>query len=314
MSRAEQAFLPGPGRRGLQRRLRGGVLGATQHEAVGCAHGVPGERHPLEQQLGAALHQVLVDVGAGVALVAVGDDELFLAHRFRRERPLGARREAGPAAAADLGRLDLGEQAVGAELGEGTPQSPPIAARGEDWLGQEARPLGLGRGAALPRERPLQRPGPGVDRVADPDRGRGVAEAEADGLGQGDRAVRAALAWSDTEPGAQALDRGLAGRGEACGPGADPHVALPTRGEQVVVEGRDAVDRCLGQPGYIGGALAVGVSQLTVVVHRLLQDLQGGGRVDGVVTADQLDQIAGHGPSDGTPNLDTRPISIGPLR
>jgi len=67
------------------------------------------------------LHQVLVDVGAGVALVAVSDDELLIARGALGELPLGAGREAGAAAAADLGRLDLFEELVGAELGQRAP-------------------------------------------------------------------------------------------------------------------------------------------------------------------------------------------------
>ena len=76
MSLAEQAVGARALDRRLERGLRARVLGAHEHEAVVGADGVAGERHALEQQRRVALHQVLVDVGAGVALVAVGDDEL----------------------------------------------------------------------------------------------------------------------------------------------------------------------------------------------------------------------------------------------
>ena len=84
-------------------------------------------------------------------------------------------------------------------------QSP---ARMSTGSGRRLDPLRLLRGPALPGDRPLDHARPGVDRVADPDRRGGVAEAEADGLGQGDGAVGAALAGSDPEPLAHPLDRG----------------------------------------------------------------------------------------------------------
>ena len=86
----------------VERGLRARVLGAHEDEAVLGADGVAGERHALEQQVRVALHQHLVDVGAGVALVAVGDDELLVALGAARELPLGAGGEAGAAAAAHV--------------------------------------------------------------------------------------------------------------------------------------------------------------------------------------------------------------------
>jgi len=129
------------------------------------------------------------------------------------------------------------------------------------------------------------------DVVVDPDRGRGMAEAEADGLGEGDGAVGAALARRDAEPGAQLLDRALAGGDEAGGPGADPHMATPARRQEVVVEGGDAVDGCLRQARGLGGMAAVGVGQLAVILDRLLQQLECRRGIDRVMTPDQLDKI-----------------------
>src|ERR1700750_1800590 len=48
---------------------------------------IPRERHAFEQQRRIALHQVLVDVRARIALVAVGDDELLLARGSARKLP-----------------------------------------------------------------------------------------------------------------------------------------------------------------------------------------------------------------------------------
>jgi hypothetical protein len=300
-----------PRRLQLQGGLRERVLGAAEHEAVGRADGIPGERHPLQQEPRAALHQVLVDVGAGVALVAVGDDELLRPLGFRGEAPLRPGREAGAAAAAHLGGLDLGQQRLAPERLERPPQAGPVvgvATPGEDRLGQDALPFGLRRGAGRPGDGAVEHPRPGVDDVAHPDRRRGVAEAQADGLRQRHRAVLGALAGGDPEPGAHLLDRGVAGGGEAGGPGADADVALATRRQQVVVEGGDAVHGRLRQPRQLGRPLAVGVGQFAVVVHRLLQHLEGRGRLDRVVTADQLDKIPGHLKIQGRPTGDACPI------
>ena len=94
-----------------QGRRRERVLRAHQHVAVAGADGVAGERHALEQQLRVALHQQLVDVRARVALVAVDDDRPVRVGGARGELPLGAGREAGAAAAAHVGLLDLARAA-----------------------------------------------------------------------------------------------------------------------------------------------------------------------------------------------------------
>ena len=97
---AEQARLARPRDGVVERGLGARVLGADEDEAVLGADRVAGERDALEQQRRVALHQDLVDVGAGVALVAVGDDELLVAVGRARELPLLPGREAGAAAAA----------------------------------------------------------------------------------------------------------------------------------------------------------------------------------------------------------------------
>ena len=69
-----------------------------------------------------------------------------------------------------------------------------------------------------------------------------------------------------------------AGRGEARGPRADAHVAAPARGEQVVVERRDAVDGRLGQARRLGGRADVVVRELAALAHGSAQQLDDGRR------------------------------------
>ena len=84
-----------------------GVLGAHVEDALRRAGDVAGDRHALEERVGVALDLVAVHVGAGVALVRVADEVLLGAGRRAQELPLVAGEVARPAAAAELGRLDL---------------------------------------------------------------------------------------------------------------------------------------------------------------------------------------------------------------
>ncbi len=127
---AERALGMRLGDRRVERGLRERVLRARQHEAVRRADGVARERHALEQQRRVLLHQVLVDVRARVALVAVRDDDLLVARGGARELPLHAGREAGAAAAAHLGLLDLREQLDGRPVGERAAQARPVCRAG----------------------------------------------------------------------------------------------------------------------------------------------------------------------------------------
>ena len=203
--------------------------------------------------------------------------------------------KAGAAAAAHLAAGDLREQLLGGQLAERAPQTLPVVAGRE-----QLRAAGQRRCAAAARRRPasarqhaLHDTGAGVDDVAVAERGRGVAEAEADGLGERDGAVGAALAERQpTEALAQRVDVRIAGRREAGGAGADAKVARAARLEQVVVERRDAVDGRLRQPGALGGESAVVVGDLAALLHRLLEDLQRGRSADRVVAADDLDEVA----------------------
>ncbi len=263
------------------------------------ADGVARERHPLDEQVRVGLHEDLVDVGAGVALVAVGDDELALAAGVAGELPLRAGGEARAAAAADVRRLDLLEQLLGRHRRDGASQPLPVAAGREQRrpAGEHAARRGLGRGLHRARQHALDDAGPGVDDIAVAHRGRAVAEAEADRLGERDLAVGAARAELQAEAVADRVDVRVGGCREAGGAGADAHVAAaPARLEQIVVERRDAVDGRLRQPGALGGQAAIVVGDLAALLHRRLEDFQRRRRSHLVVAADDLDEVARHDP------------------
>ncbi len=121
-----------------------------------------------------------------------------------------------------------------------------------------------------------------------------MAEAQADRLGQRQLAVLAALPERQPEAVARSRRRARRRRRVARGAGADADVAPPARGEQVVVEGGDAVDGRLGQAGALGRDAAIVVGDLTAGVHRLLQHVERGRRALRVMAPDQLDEVAGH--------------------
>ena len=223
-----------------------------EHEAVVGADRVAGERHPLEHERRVALHQVLVDVGAGVALVAVGDDELLLARgEARAKRPLvarpGSRRRRGRAPRRlDLGRA--GSPGVCSASARASPDQSP--GRGQHRLGQHADAT---RAPAPARVAPASTRSttPAPASIESPSRTAGeewqkprqtVSASET-------RAVVAALAERQPE-------RRRAARSTCASPVAAKQAVpvqtrtwrAPARREQVVVEGRDAVDRRLRQP------------------------------------------------------------------
>ncbi len=252
---------------------------------------------PPAASAGVALHQVLVDVGAGVALVAVGDDELLRGFAACGEPPLGAGREPGAAAAADLGLLHLlssssGPSSVSAR--RSPDQSPGAVSTGSC---SRLRHSGSGGGASWRSSRDARRPRRRRRRSS-----RRRAPPARSGRSPGRRSRR-----GDSEPSRAALaerrgraprsicvDVRVAGRREAGGAGADADVARAARTEQIVVERRDAVDRGLGQPRHLRRAPAVLVGHLAVVLHRVLQDLERGRRIHCVMTANQLNEVLRH--------------------
>ncbi len=181
---AEPAGLPGGRRGGVENRLGVRILRPGEHEAVVRANRVGGERHAFEYARRRSLHQVFIDVRAGVALIAVGDDELVLARGVARELPLRARRESGAAPTADSGLLDLLQQFLRSEFGERALQAGPVTLAQQNRLIEDAVPVRLGcaprRAAPHAADHVCAR----IDHVAVTDRGRGVAEAQADRLGE----------------------------------------------------------------------------------------------------------------------------------
>ena len=92
------------------------VLGADVEDALRRAGHVAGDRHPLDERVRVALDLVAVHVGAGVALVRVADEVLLGPRGRAQELPLVPREVAGPAAAAQLGRLHLLDDARGVRV------------------------------------------------------------------------------------------------------------------------------------------------------------------------------------------------------
>ena len=121
-----------------------------------------------------------------------------------------------------------------------------------------------------------------------------MAEAKADGFGDRDAAVITYFAHPHAEPVADPLRAiRVAGLKAGCS-GADPHVALAARRDQVVVEGCDAVDRRFGElvVGCDGADVFVGErAGLSDNFAQLRQSRRG---IDGMVAACEFDQVAGH--------------------
>jgi hypothetical protein len=221
-----------------------------------------------------ALHQVLVDVGARVPLVAVGDDELLLALGGPREPPLRARREPGAAATADLGGFDLLQELLRAELNERPPQTRPVPRTGHHRLIEQAVPLRLGRRPGAAGDRARDHVGAGVDHRPVANRGRGVTEPQAHRLSQRDGAIGALGSKPEAQPLAHRIDVPAAGRRPARRPGAHPHMACTSRREKIVIERRDAIHRRLRQPGDLGRAPAILIGHLGVIIDRRLEHVQ----------------------------------------
>ena len=175
--------------------------------------------------------------------------------------------EAGAAAAADLGRLHLLQQLPRESASRSTrrrpDQSPGRVSTGSS--SSSSTSPAPRRRAHAPASTRATTPGPAS--TTSPSR---TARRRC-GRSRGRRSRRArpsrrrALAELQPERRAQLVDVRVAGRGEAGGPGADAHVARAARLQQVVVEGRDAVDGGLGQAGALGGLAAVLVGDLAAL-------------------------------------------------
>ena len=281
--------------RRLQRRSRPRVLRPHEHDALARADRVPRERHALEHERGAALHQVLVDVRAGVALVPVRDDEAPLPGGRAGQAPLLRRGEPRAAAPAEVGLGDLREELLRVEPRQHVRQRRPVAWRGQGGLGQEAARRGLLGVPCGAGQHALDDARARVDHIAVADGGRAVAEAQADGFGERDGAVGRALARREPEAVLQLVLVGAAGRREARRPRADAHVPAPARGAQVVVERRDAVHRGLREAGGRRRGAHVVVRELAALAHGSAEQLDDGRRAGRCAAAHELNEVAAHG-------------------
>ena len=89
------------------------ILGAHVDDAFGGAHHVAADDHAFQQRVRIALDLVAVHVRAGVAFVGIADDVLLVGRGLAQELPLEAGEEAGAAAAAQFGGLDLLDHQLG---------------------------------------------------------------------------------------------------------------------------------------------------------------------------------------------------------
>lgn len=83
------------------------ILGAHIDDALGGAGDIAANQHAFEQRVGIAFDFIAVHVGAGIAFVGVADHEFAVGGGPAEELPFEAGEEAGAAAAAQLGGLDL---------------------------------------------------------------------------------------------------------------------------------------------------------------------------------------------------------------
>ncbi len=209
-----------------------------------------------------------------------------------RQLPLEPGREAGTAAAAQVGGLHLLQEALGRELRERASQAREVALSEQHRLVEDAHRLRRLCLPGRPREHALERARAGVDDVAVAERRARVAEAEAHGLAERARAVGRALADPQSEG---RLDLGDV-RSEVGRPAprrrADADVPHAARLQEVVVERRDAVDGRLRKARELGRTTHVLGSHFAVVRHRLLQHVERGpGNRRARVSRDELDQV-----------------------
>ena len=151
----------------------------------------------------------------------------------------------------------------------------PVAGRDQHRLLEHAAPLRLRSAAAGTGEHARDRVRARVDDFAVADRRARSGRTP----GRPSRRARAtrrrgARPSCMPEPVAQRVDVRVAGRGEAGGAGAHPNVARVRGARQVVVEGRDAVDRRLGQPRRRGRRAPILVGDLAVILHRRLEHVE----------------------------------------
>ena len=191
-----------PAARAARRRPPGGrgarVLGADKDEAVAGADRVAGERHALDQQRRVGLHQVPCRCRSpGSPSSPLATIELLGAGGRARELPFHAGREAGAAAAAHVGGLDLLDQPLGGHTlsARRNPSNVPRRKTAPAGRARSSRLRAHPTGRSAPARGTCRRaPFAGVDDVALAHR------AGTGGRGQGRRSGP-----SETDPSSRAL-------------------------------------------------------------------------------------------------------------
>ena len=122
---AQNAVLPGLLDGQIEPMHRQRILGAHVDDAVRGAGDVAADHHAFQQRVRIAFDLVAVHVGAGIALVGVADQVLPVADGLAEIFEFQAGREAGAAAAAQPGHLDLFDS-----LSPACRRSAPCAATG----------------------------------------------------------------------------------------------------------------------------------------------------------------------------------------
>ena len=186
---------------------------------------------PRAAASGLRLHQQLVDVGAGVALVAVGDDELR--PRPRRARANSHFMPAGkpaPPRPRTSAALTSSSSCLGRQLASALAQAGPVAGRGS----APAR-----RAGSRSRARARRRASPASTRSTTP--GPASITSPSRTAGRAWQKPRQTVSASETcrprerspssrpSPSRDRVDVGVAGGGEARRAGADAHVARAAR-------------------------------------------------------------------------------------
>ena len=130
---AEEAVFAGLFEGYLQTVYGHGIFGADVDIALMRAYGVAGYGHCLEHAVGIAFEHGSVHECAGIALIGVAHDVLYIALRGLGERPLAPRGEAGAAAAAETGGGDFVYYVVRGHGGENLFEGG-VVARGESFF------------------------------------------------------------------------------------------------------------------------------------------------------------------------------------
>ena len=132
---AEQLLRPHAGQVGLELRPQVAVFGTQVEQTELGADRIGGNHHAFENAAGIRLEQDAVLEGAGLAFVGVADDVALFAAGLATGLPFDRGREAGAAAAAQVGGAHLGKHAVAATHDGGADGVPGFVRRTEQHVG-----------------------------------------------------------------------------------------------------------------------------------------------------------------------------------